>query len=142
MVGARLVSKTYRIMRTDPYLALKSLHLSCVALSYTLFVIRGIWMINRPVALRRRWVRIVPHLVDTVLLGSGVGLMLLVHQYPLTATWLTAKLVALLGYIFAGMVAFRFGRSLRLRIGAWIAAQTIFAYIVAVAITRSPLILW
>jgi uncharacterized membrane protein SirB2 len=38
-------------------------------------------------------------------------------------------------------VAFRFGTTKQIRITAWLAALLVFAYIVAVAITKSPAII-
>jgi hypothetical protein len=38
------------------------------------------------------------------------------------------------------MVALRFGRSLRVRRNAWLAALLVYLYIVAVALTRDPLL--
>jgi len=121
------------------YLTLKSLHVGCVALSYTLFLLRGIWMMRRPERLQLRWVRIVPHVVDTVLLGSAVAMALMIRQYPFVADWLTAKLLALLLYIVLGSIALKRGRIRRQRLAAWLAAQAVFFYIVAVALTRNPL---
>ena len=120
------------------YLTLKGLHVAAVATSYALFALRGVWMIWRPRLLERRWVRLVPHLVDTVLLGSAVALAFLLRQYPFSSDWLTAKLLGLLVYIVLGTIALKRGRSRRTRIGAWIAAQGVFGYIVATAVTRSP----
>ena len=53
--------------------------------------------------------------------------------------WLTAKVVGLLFYIGLGTVALKRGRTRRARIAAWLAAQAVFFYIVAVALTRNPL---
>ncbi len=121
------------------YLTLKSLHVGCVAVSYALFLLRGIWMIRRPERLRLRWVRTLPHVVDTVLLGSAVAMALMIRQYPFVAGWLTAKLLALLLYIVLGSIALKRGPTRNQRIAAWFAAQAVFFYIVAVALTRSPL---
>jgi uncharacterized membrane protein SirB2 len=121
------------------YLTLKSLHVGCVAVSYALFLLRGIWMMFSPEWLRLRWVRILPHVVDTVLLGSAVAMALMIRQYPFVAGWLTAKLLALLLYIVLGSIALKRGRTRNQRIAAWFAAQAVFFYIVAVALTRSPL---
>lgn len=121
------------------YLTLKSLHVGCVAVSYALFLLRGIWMMRRPEWLRLRWVRTLPHVVDTVLLGSAVAMALMIRQYPFVAGWLTAKLLALLLYIVLGSIALKRGRTRNQRIAAWFAAQAVFFYIVAVALTRSPL---
>ena len=121
------------------YAALKLTHVGCVGTSYALFVLRGIWMIRNSTCLQHRWVGIAPHVVDTVLLVSAVTMAVISHQYPLAAPWLTAKVIGLLVYIALGMIALRLGKSKRIRVAAWIAAQTVFAYIVAVAFTRTPL---
>ncbi|MBX3652277.1 MAG: SirB2 family protein [Burkholderiales bacterium] len=121
------------------YLTLKSLHVGCVAASYTLFLLRGLWMMLRPERLQLLWLRIVPHVVDTVLLGSAVAMALMIRQYPFVAGWLTAKLLALLLYIVLGSIALKRGRTRKQRLAAWLAAQAVFFYIVAVALTRNPL---
>ena len=122
------------------YLTLKSIHVASVAASYALFFVRGVWMMRSPQRLQRRWVKVVPHAVDTVLLASAVALAIISHQYPFAAGWLTAKVIALVLYIALGMVALHYGKSMRARITAWIAAQCVFLYIVAVALTREPLL--
>ena len=121
------------------YATLKLIHVSCVVSSYALFFIRGVWMLRDSSLLRRRWVRIVPHVIDTLLLGSAITLALMLRQYPFVADWITAKVVALFGYIGLGMVALRFARTRRTQLAAWLAAQVVFIYIVAVALTRNPL---
>lgn len=49
------------------YAALKAVHVASAATSLVLFAVRGGWMIGAPHRLTRRWVRIVPHFVDTIL---------------------------------------------------------------------------
>lgn len=122
------------------YLEVKALHVACVAASYGLFVVRGLWMMQRPALLMQRWVRVVPHVIDSVLLASAAALAYLSHQYPGVDPWLTAKVVGLLCYIGLGAVALKRGKTRRVRITAWVAAQAVFAYIVLVAVTRSPLV--
>jgi uncharacterized membrane protein SirB2 len=121
------------------YTTLKLIHISCVATSYMLFVVRGVWMLRQSPLLQQRWVRVAPHVVDTVLLASAIVMAITIRQYPLVAGWLTAKVVALLFYIGLGMMAFRFGRSRGQRLAAWLAAQAVFFYIVAVALVRDPM---
>lgn len=123
------------------YLVLKAVHVACAAASYGLFFVRGIWMIRDSPLRRLRWARIVPHVNDTVLLASAIAMVVLSGQHPFQQGWLTAKIVALVVYIALGMVALRYGRSRRSRIAAWLAAQLVFCYIVAVALTRHPLVL-
>ena len=121
------------------YALLKHLHISCAAASYALFLLRGIWMLRDSPVMRRRWVKIVPHAIDTVLLASAVALAWTIGQYPFAENWLTAKVAALLLYIALGFVALRYGRNKTVRLGAWLAAQAVFGYIVLVALNHDPL---
>lgn len=119
-------------------LLLKTVHVTCVASSYMLFLLRGIWSLNGSPVMRQRWVRIAPHVVDTILLASAMALAFGIEQYPFVDAWLTAKVIALVLYIVLGSVALKYGRSRKIRIAAWLAAQAVFFYIVLVAITHNP----
>lgn len=121
------------------YVLLKHIHLATVAITLGLFVLRGVWMMAASPLLQARWVRVLPHINDSLLFFSGLGVALLIKQYPLTHAWLTAKLVALLLYIALGAVAIKRGRTRGIRIAAWVAALLVFGYIVSVARTRNPL---
>jgi uncharacterized membrane protein SirB2 len=121
------------------YLLLKYLHVSCVVASGCGFVLRGVWMLVDSPRLQQRWVRIFPHIVDTGLLGSAIALAMLSGQYPLAQSWLTAKVVGLVAYILCGTMALKRGRTKAVRAGFFVAALLIFAYIVSVALNRSPL---
>ena len=125
-----------------PYIALKHLHVSFVALSGLLFLVRGIWMLRASPRLQQRWARIVPHIVDTLLLASAIGLAVVSHQYPGQMPWLTAKVVALVGYIVLGTIALKRGRTEGVRTAAFVGALACFAYIVAVAVTKNPLVVF
>ena len=118
---------------------LKQLHLATIAISLALFVLRGVWMMTAPAQLQARWVRIVPHVNDSLLLASGIGLAVLMQQYPLVHGWLTAKFFALILYIVLGTLALKRGKTRGQRIAAWAAALLVFGYMVAVAITHDPL---
>jgi uncharacterized membrane protein SirB2 len=120
-------------------MTVKTIHVSCVILTFLLFFIRGIWMILDSDQLRRKWTRRLPPVIDTLLLASAIVLSVSIRQYPFVHPWLTAKVMALLFYIGLGMLALTYGRTKRIRVGSWIAAQLCFAYIVAVALTRDPL---
>ena len=120
------------------YSLLKHLHLTTIALTLALFVLRGFWMMTSSSRLQAHWVRIVPHVNDSLLLASGVSLAVLIRQYPLVHGWLTAKLFALILYILLGTVAIKRGKTRRQRIAAWFAALLVFGYIVAVAVAHDP----
>ena len=118
---------------------LKYLHVSCAVLSITGYTVRGIWMMRNSPRLQEKWVRVAPHVVDTLLLVAGILLALQIRQYPFVQGWLTAKLLALIAYIVVGAVGLKYGRTRRIRISAWLAAIAIFGYIVLVALTRQVL---
>jgi uncharacterized membrane protein SirB2 len=121
------------------YLLLKIIHVSCVAATLALFLGRGVLMLRDSPLLGVRLLRIAPHVIDTLLLASAIWMAIISRQYPFAESWLTAKLVALIAYIGAGMIALSYGGTRRTRATAWIVALLVFAYIVSVALTRSPL---
>ncbi|MEI6803816.1 MAG: SirB2 family protein [Burkholderiales bacterium] len=121
------------------YLALKHLHITCVVISGSLFALRGWWMLQGSPWLNNAWVRRMPHVVDTLLLGSALWMASIIGQYPFVHGWLTAKVLALLVYIVLGSVALKRGKSMELRAGALVAALLVFGYIVRVALTKLPL---
>jgi uncharacterized membrane protein SirB2 len=121
------------------YLLLKHFHMTCAALSGGFFLVRGQWMLAGSPLLQRRWVKTLPHIVDSLLLASAVGLALWSRQYPGQMPWLTAKIVALVAYILLGSVALKYGRTKTVRAAAYAGALATFGYIVAVAVTKNPL---
>ena len=123
----------------ETYLALKYTHLIAIVLSLSLFVLRGAWMMAGSAALQQRWVRIAPHIVDTVLLVSAVTLAVTLGYKPSENPWIIAKLVALVVYIVLGLFALRLGKTRGVRITAFFVALVVFAYLVGVALTKSPM---
>ncbi|NML86489.1 SirB2 family protein [Polaromonas sp.] len=122
------------------YLAIKHLHITFAALSGSFFLLRGLWMLAESPMLQRRWVKVVPHVVDTLLLGSALVLVFWSGQYPFVQAWLTAKVLALIAYIVLGTIALKRGKTKGVRTFALLAALATFAYILAVALTRQAAI--
>lgn len=120
------------------YHTLRLLHMTCAAISIGLFAARGGMQMAGIDWRKWRWLRIVPHLNDTVLLSAALALALLSHQYPLAQGWLTAKVVALVVYVYAGSRALRVGAGARQRRFWFVLALATVGYIVLVAVTRSP----
>lgn len=124
------------------YLTIKNIHICCIILTFISFSLRGIWMITESHWLQQRWVKIVPHLIDSTLLASGIALVVILHQYPGDQSWLTTKLVALLFYIVIGTIALKRGKTKTIRVTAFFLALGVFFYMVMVALTRliNPLV--
>jgi len=120
------------------YLLVKHVHVSCVVLSLAGFVTRGALMLVNSSMLQARFVRIAPHVVDTVLLASAIWLTLMIGQYPFVQGWLTAKVAGLVVYIALGSIALKPGRLRTTRIAAFAGALCAAAYVVSVALTKDP----
>lgn len=123
------------------YVLLKHLHVTCVVLSGTGFLLRLFWMWRQSPCLQWRISRVLPHVVDSLLLLSALSLAWISGQYPFAMDWLTAKLIGLLLYIGCGMMALKRGRTMAIRLRFGGLAVLAYGYIVAVALTRQPFVL-
>jgi uncharacterized membrane protein SirB2 len=119
------------------YLALKHLHLTFVALSLILFVLRGIWLFINSSLLAKKWAKILPHVISALLLLSGIVLAVHLGLSPGSQPWLMAKIIALVIYIGLGVATFKVSNR-NLSKTLWVSALIVFAYMVSVAITKSP----
>lgn len=119
------------------YFAIKHLHVTCVVLSATGFLLRGLWMITGSPLLCHRLTRVLPHVVDSLLLLSAITLAVMIQQYPFAADWVTAKVAGLLAYILLGTVALKRGPTVGIRVTAFVAALMVYGWIVSVALTKN-----
>lgn len=116
-----------------PPVALKQIHVVCVLLTFVSYTLRGFWMIADSPLLQHRVTRILPHVIDTVLLISGFSLAVVVYGDFYRHTWLMVKLGAVVVYIVLGSVAIKYGRTKTVRVIALILGWCVFFYIVALA---------
>lgn len=124
---------------TEYYPVLRHLHIACAGLTIVLFALRGCLMIAESRWQRIAVLRYLPHAVDTVLLTSALMLTTIIHQYPFSTGWLTAKVMLLLVYIVLGSIALKRGRSKRIRVAAFVAALMTVGFMVSVAREHHPL---
>lgn len=103
------------------------------------FVLRGYWMIIQSDKLALKIVRIAPHIIDTLFLLSGIALVSILQLNVLGEPWLLAKFAGLIAYIVLGTFAIKRGPTLQIRVLAFVGALSLFAYIVGVALTKSPM---
>lgn len=125
------------------YFALKHLHILTVVISVTLFILRYWWQYRTSPMANKRWVRIVPHINDTLLLASGAALVAITHFWPFTpqGAWLTEKLFGVIIYIVLGFMALGRGqRSQKARTVAFILALVALYVIIKLATTKIPLL--
>ena len=123
---------------SELFLPLRSVHMTCAALSILGFFIRWIWMLRDSPMLQTRAVKVLPHIVDTLLLLSAITLVGIIGFGP-NAAWLSAKIAGLVVYIVLGTFALKRGRTKGARAVFGILAIIVFAFIASVARTHNPL---
>ena len=115
---------------------LRSIHLTLAYLTVLGFVVRGIWSMTGSAYLTQKWVKIFPHVIDTLLLVLGVAMAISLSISPLEG-WLAAKLVGLLAYIGFGVLTMRASVN-GLKLVGFVGALASVGYIFAVAFARNP----
>lgn len=118
------------------YFAIKHIHVTSAVLSILFFLMRAYWSVSGSALLQGRIVRILPHIIDTVLLVCGVILAAMIGP---SQPWILAKIVALILYIGVGTMAIKRGKTPRSRVIAALIATAIYLYIVGVAIHHNPM---
>ncbi len=119
------------------YETLKLLHVGTAILTISGFIMRGYWMLSGSSKLQLRAVKILPHIVDTVFLLSGIALIVTLNLPVLSQNWLLVKFVALVAYIVLGAIALGRGKTMQSRTAAFVLALATFAYIAGVALSKS-----
>lgn len=121
------------------YPQIKLVHVVCVLLSGALFLLRGLGVLAGARWPMRLPVRLASYTIDTVLLTAALMLMTIVHQYPFVHHWLTVKVVLLVVYVVLGSFALKRAKTRRARLGFYLAALLVFAFILSVARAHDPL---
>ena len=115
---------------------IKYIHMLLVVLSFAGFAGRVIVAEINPHVFKQKWIRILPHVIDTLLLLSGIALVFIGSWFSADYGWIIAKFIALLFYIGLGMLAIRSQGKIR-----WLAftgAILCFLYIARVAVSKLP----
>ena len=123
-----------------PWALLKQLHVLLALLTACSFCLRGYWMLRRSPKLEAPWTRRLPHVVDALLLLTGLTMAIGLAISPFGHPWLAAKLVAIVAYVIVGSVALKRGRTYRQRALALAISLLLLVYVFAVALSHDPLV--
>ena len=118
------------------YSLLKLGHISFVAISGSLFVYRYLLLNIRKDRSLPKTLKVLPHVNDSALLACAIGMLVIGHMNPFVIPWLSAKIAALLVYIGLGAVCMRATPGSRRQAISFIAAITVFGYILLAAMTK------
>lgn len=120
------------------YSLVKLIHISCVIISLSGFAIRGTLKLIDSGLLQNKLVRVLPHVVDTFLLVSAIALVVMSGMYPWLVNWVGVKLLALVAYIVTGSIFMRSRHKGLTQYSWFLVSLLLAAYIVVVALSKSP----
>ncbi len=115
------------------YPLLKNIHIILALTSGIGFALRGFIRLVLLQPLKHKVWKIAPHIVDTLLLASGVTLWVVVG-WPIFS-WLGVKLLLVIAYIVLGILAFRTERQARAT-SLYLLALIVFLCIAALALHK------
>ncbi|MDO6446444.1 SirB2 family protein [Colwellia sp. 1_MG-2023] len=102
---------------------MKHLHMTIALISVLLFTLRFYWTLAGSAQLDKKWVKIAPHIIDTVLLGLGVAMMIKLALNPFEQLWLGEKLIAVIAYIFTGYYTLKLARNKMMQVVGYLGAM-------------------
>jgi uncharacterized membrane protein SirB2 len=123
------------------YEGLKHFHLLTIAISATLLSVRFAMKMANSNLLEKKFFKVFPHINDTALLLSGIGLIFITGFIPFTpaAPWLTEKITCVLAYIALGFFALKFGKNKLLQTFSFFGALGWLAMAGKVAVSKTPM---
>lgn len=114
---------------------IKFIHLTFILLSLSSFVGRVYLAEKRPEMMEQKWIKIGPHILNSLLLITGFALVFQGSWLSGEYGWIVAKLIALVAYVGLGIVAIKSQGDLRWK--AFAGAIACFVYIAAVAVSKN-----
>ena len=117
-------------------LILKNIHMSLAAISVALFCLRFALLMTNANLLKNRWLKVVPHIIDTVLLLIGLVMMVKLALYPGQVDWMSEKLIAVVAYIFTGYYTLKLARNNMMRIFGFLGALGWIILVARIAMTK------
>ena len=115
---------------------MKHFHMLLAVLSVALFTLRFAWLLKESAMLDKKWVKIAPHIVDTLLLAIGVAMAIKLAINPAEQLWLAEKLMAIFAYIFTGFYTLKLARNRMMQIFGYLGAIGWVVLIFRVAQTK------
>ncbi|GIU18908.1 SirB family protein [Shewanella colwelliana] len=123
------------------YPAIKHIHLTFIALSVLFFIVRFVLHIRQSPIMDKKFVKIAPHVIDTLLLLSGLTLCFIIKQYPFQDAWLTEKIGAVVAYIFLATIALKANRNTLFKVFAALGAIAWIVYAAKIAMFKQAVLM-
>jgi uncharacterized membrane protein SirB2 len=120
-------------------MAFKHIHMTLALITLLGFLMRSTWAFMGSNLLEKKFVKIAPHIIDTLFLLSAIALMVLMQQYPFVHAWLTGKIIGLVAYIVFGVFTLKRAKNNSQRAVFFLLALGAFFYTAKVAMTKNAL---
>lgn len=118
---------------------MKHLHMTLAAISVALFTLRFVWLLIGSRQLQKKWVKIAPHIIDTLVLLLGIGMAVKLAINPMEYPWLLEKILAVFAYIFTGYYTLKLARNNMMRVLGYLGALGWVMLIVRLAMTKEAM---
>jgi len=118
----------------------KHLHMTLAVLSISFFTLRFAWTLMNSDLLQRKWAKIAPHIIDTLLLALGVAMAVKLAINPMEQLWLGEKLIAIVAYIFTGYYTLKLARNKAMQIIGYLGAMGWVMLVMRIAMTKENVI--
>ncbi|MET1255651.1 SirB2 family protein [Aliikangiella maris] len=119
----------------------KHIHMSAASISLVGFLLRGFWMWRESPLLHAKLTKILPHIIDTVLLSAAIYMLVVSQVNPFQVSWLSTKIFLLVVYIVLGMFALKRGKTKSARMIALLTSIVAILCIFAVAMYRPEIMI-
>ncbi|MDT0581854.1 MULTISPECIES: SirB2 family protein [Alteromonadaceae] len=113
------------------------LHVTAVVISLALFSFRFVLTIKGHGMLQQKWLKIVPHVVDTVLLASAVWLLTMSSMMQVDG-WVASKVIGVVLYIVSGLFALKWAKNNRSRVIGFASAIIWVGLTASIAVSKQP----
>lgn len=111
------------------------------AISVALFTFRFILLLLESKKLNAKWLKVSPHVIDTLLLIVGIVMAVKLSINPMEQLWLAEKLLGIAAYIFTGYYTLKLARNRMMQIIGYLGAIGWMMLVVRLAMTREVLFL-
>lgn len=120
------------------YQTLKLIHIVAAILTSVGFAARALLSINKPIYLSYKSIKVLPHIIDTILLASGATMVFLAKLYPTSHSWLAIKLILVCLYIAGGFYVLKRAESTYQKLIGFVFCLLVLGYIVGFAYFKTP----
>ena len=119
------------------YQAAMHIHVTAVVISLALFSFRFALLLKGSNILQKKWLKITPHVVDTILLTAAI-VMLVYPDKEFASAWVASKVIGVVLYILSGLFALKWAKNNRSRVIGFVCAVIWIMLTASVATSKMP----